>query len=68
MELIKKNEYFCAECGKKFEWNDDSWYFGKMEYQSRKDQEENQKFICSEKCKNNFQKRKNQSQIIIKNG
>lgn len=53
MEVVfkkdKTKDYVCDNCSKQFNWNNESRYWGKMEYKTIQEEKE-RKFFCSEQC------------------
>ena len=48
------SRYKCDSCGNSFIWkNGESCYWGKIEYGSKKEEEEDAKYFCDKKCYKN---------------
>lgn len=56
MEIVfkKSANYICHICDNQFNWSNDSWRFGKMEYETVIEQQNDEKYFCSTVCKNKF--------------
>jgi DNA-directed RNA polymerase subunit RPC12/RpoP len=51
MEIVKENfKYKCDTCGKLFNWDENSWCYGKAEYETLSEQQQKQKTFCSDDC------------------
>ena len=51
MEIVDKDtKYKCDQCGKRFNWDKNSWRLGKMEYKTLTEQKEHEKTFCSDEC------------------
>lgn len=54
MQVVKEDtNYKCDTCGKRFNWDENSWRFGKAEYKTVTEQKEKEKTFCSGWITNN---------------
>lgn len=65
MKVVKRIDwklykYQCFVCGKGFNWDANSSRYGKMEYKTIIEQQENEKYFCCDEC---WQKFKNENNI-----
>ena len=49
-EPAGKYKYHCSVCCKGFNWDENSSYYGKMEYKTVTEKQELEKYFCSNKC------------------
>lgn len=60
MQVIKEDlRYKCDTCGKRFNWDNNSWRFGKAEYKTITEQKAHEKTFCSDECVEKFKELEN---------
>lgn len=55
----KLYKYECSVCGKGFNWDKNSSRYGKIEYKTITEQQENEKYFCCDACWQTFKKENN---------
>lgn len=58
MKVVFKKDpskkYTCDNCDKQFNWNKNSIRYGKQEYKTVKEQRQDEKIFCSNKCNKEY--------------
>lgn len=58
MEVVfkkdKRFKYICANCGKQFNWDENSCRYGKYEYKSVEEKHNIERVFCSTDCYNKY--------------
>lgn len=54
--FLKTHKYVCYTCNNQFDWGEDSFVWGKMEYKTVQEQKSIEKYFCSNDCINEFEK------------